>query len=122
MEEVRVFLNNNNSKAYFKLEEETGVVEMTTNESEAAFFTLKTTPDLHRLGQFQLVYAVSNVSESKALENPMQDEVIIKLDIDSEGPISQYGPYKLLTYSEECRNIQHFKIRGKSTTLPELQF
>lgn len=121
MEEVRVFLknNNNNSKVYFKLEESASVIEMTTNKSEAAFFTLKTTPDLHRLGQFQLVYATSNVSQTRTPANPMQDEIIIKLD--SEGPRTQYGPYKLLSYTEQCRNIVHFKIRGKSTTLPELQ-
>lgn len=117
MEEVRVFINKNNSKLYFKLEEATTVIEMTTNKSEAAFFTLKTTAEHHKLGQFQLVYAAGNVSESRT---PMQDELIMKLDY--ERPITQYGPYQLQPYSEECRNVLYFEVQGKSTTaLPDFQ-
>ena len=122
MEEVRVFLNDNNSKLYFKVDESSRVVEMTRNESEAAFFTLKTTPDLHNSGQFQLVHAPGNVSESITQESSIQDRQLI-MRIDTEGPsIPGHGPFIALAYCEECRNNQQrFEIRGMSTTLPELQ-
>lgn len=117
MEEVRVYLNKNNSKLYFTLDEATGVIEMTTNGSEAAFFTLKTTPDLHKLGRFQLVYIGNNISENAT---PMKDELVLKLD--TEQSVSQYGPYRLQPYSVECRNVLYFQIQGRSTTLPELLY
>jgi hypothetical protein len=82
---------------------------------------LETTPHLHNSGQFKLVHASSDPSEarSEVSESPMEGELVMKFD--TEQPITQDGPFKLVTYSDECRNFLHFEIRGRSTTLPELQ-
>lgn len=111
MEEVRVFQNINNSKHYFKLEERNGAIQLTLNKTEAALFTLKTTPDLHESGQFQLVHAANSSNETPS-------ELIMKLDLDGRH-LSQHGPYKLLPNSKECNDVLHFEIRGRSTSLPK---
>lgn len=116
--EVRVFLNSNSSKLYFKIDETSKAVEITSNVTEATFFTLKTTPDLHKSGYFQLVHAAGN--ESTTPTSSIQDGQLI-LKLDTERPVTRSGPYKVVPYSEECRNSVHLEIQGMSTTLPELQ-
>lgn len=116
MEEVKVFLNCNSSKHYFKLEERTGVIQTTTNKSNAAYFTLKTTPELHESGQFQLVHSTF---DNGALER-QHSELVMKFDFDSEY-LTEDGPFKLFTSSGEYSNVLHFEIHGKSIALPALQ-
>lgn len=119
MEEVIVFLNVNNSKIYFKLEETTRMIQITTNKTEAAFFTLKTTPELHESGQFQLVHAAADFSEGSGNERQSQGELIMMWDENSQS-LTQYGPFNLHADSEEFDNVSHFEIRGRSTSLPTL--
>lgn len=121
MEEVIVFLNVNNSKGYFKLEETTRTIQITTNKTEAAFFTLKTTPELHELGQFQLVHAAADFLESSGDgdRRQSQDELVMKFDINSERP-TDYGPFRLVANSEDLNTVLRFEIRGRSTSLPRL--
>ena len=114
MEEVRVFLRVNNTQQYFKLEETTGVVEITANRKDAAIFTLKTTPELHKMGQFQLMHT-SNGSAS--VDNEQQSELVMKLDLNSEY-LTQDGPFKLHASSTGCNDVLQFEIRGRSTELP----
>lgn len=104
MEEVRVFLNSNSSKLYFKIDETSKAVEITSNVTEATFFTLKTTPDLHKSGYFQLVHAAGN--ESTTPTSSIQDGQLI-LKLDTERPVTRSGPHKVVPYSEECRNSVH---------------
>lgn len=111
MKEVKVFLNINNTKHYFNVKETTGVIQITTNKNEATFFTLRTTPDLHKSGQFQLVDGRD--------ENQIEDELVMKLDLSSTH-LTQYGPFKLTRNSEDCNNMLHFEIRGRSISLPNL--
>lgn len=122
IEEVKIFLNKNSLKHYFRLEEVTGVLETTTNRSEAGYFTLKTTPELHELGQFQLVFSSNEVHENRTLANQIQDKLIMKLDFNSEY-LTEDGPFKLFTSSGEYNDARELQIdiHGKSTTLPELQ-
>lgn len=120
MEEVKVFLNINHSKHYFSIEETTGVVQVTTNKNEATFFTLKTTPDLHKSGQFQLVHAAGDLEESRNHNNQIENELVMKLDFGSRH-LTQYGPFKLIRNSKDCNDVLHFEIRGRSTSLPHLQ-
>lgn len=116
MEEVRIFLYSNNSRKYLKVEGETGVIQVTTNKSEAAFFTLKTTPELHESGQFQIDHATSNWSDEN---RTLTEELVMKYDVSSPH-LTQDGPFQLLAINEERNYVLHFKIHGKSTTLPEL--
>ena len=116
MEEVQIFLYSNKSRKYLMVEEETGVIRVTTNKSDAGFFTLKTTPELHESGQFQIDYATSNWAEN----GTFAEELVMKYDLSSS-QLTQNGPFQLLALNEERNYVLHFKIRGKGTTLPELQ-
>lgn len=100
------------------VEEETGVIQVTTNKSEAGFFTLRTTPELHDSGQFQIDHAASNWSENGTT---FAEELVMKYDLSSSH-LTQNGPFQLLATNEERNYVLHFKIRGRSTTLPELQY
>ena len=117
--EVKVFLNINDSRQYFKFEETARAIRVTTNKSEATFFTLKTTPELHRLGQFQLLHASNSDTDGSGFENQTFNELVMKRDLDSDH-LTEDGPFKLIPNSEQCRTVIHFEIHGKSTTLPEL--
>lgn len=111
MEEVRVFLKVNNTEQYFKLEEMTSVLEITAKREDATIFTLKTTPELHKMGQFQLMHTFNS---SASADNEQQSEVVMKLDLHSEH-LGPDGPFKLHASSAD---VLQFEIRGRSTELP----
>lgn len=107
IEEVKIFLNNNNgSKTYLRMDNDTGVVQLSNASNEASLFTLVTTPELHMTGQFLLAHKMENVTlEASTL--------VMRFDISS----SQNGPFQLVTKTEQP-NFYYLEVRGRSTTLP----
>lgn len=117
LEKVIIFLkDDNNTKNYFKLDAISGAIQVTGNRHEASLFTLTTTPELHRTGQFQIVFSPSVAAENATAESLTHDALVMEDDITKEH-LSQYGPYRLVSKTEF--NPFAFEIHGVSTTLPE---
>ena len=106
LEEAKIFWNTNSTRTYFKLDKETHIIQVTTNNSEASVFTLITTPEHHQLGHFKI----------GALENQMLQEIVMTESTTSTIH-SQDGPYELTTN----KNGFYFEIRGVSTRLPKME-
>lgn len=117
LEEVKIFLkDSNNTKKYFKLNATSTAIHVTRNKDEASLFTLATTPELHRTGEFQIVFSPSPSSEdvTATAENLIYNALVMEQDTTKEN-LSQHGPYRLVSHSVN----NPFEIHGVSTTLPE---
>ena len=113
IEEVKIFLHSNNgTKTYFRMDNDTGVVQLSNASSEASLFTLMTTPELHMTGQFLLAHKMENATlEASTL--------VMRFDISSP-QLSQNGPFQLVTKTEQV-NFYYLEVRGRSTALPGVQ-
>lgn len=112
---------NDGMKKYFKLNNITRVIGVTNDSNEASLFTLRTTPELHMLGQFQIAYTSGSNLDNTTQEIATEDILLLKFDITSPS-LTQEGPYLLVaSEDEEVNSFFHFEVRGKSTRLPGLE-
>lgn len=117
LEEVKIYLKDvNNTKNYFKLDENSRAILVTIDKTEASFFTLTTTPELHQSGQFQIVYSPSAIAENGTTDSLSHDALVMDND-RTKGQLSQAGPYRLVSNID----FPAFEIHGVSTTLPDFE-
>ena len=96
-------------------------MKTTTIGSEASIFSIATTPELHRNGQFKIYYTTPEVSEDSHLESNTSYEIIMQISLGPD--VTQHGPYELGIIKRAADQTGLvFEVRSSSSsTLPGIK-
>ena len=115
LDRVRIFWDGKVTRNYFRLADDMKVMKTTTISSEASIFSIATTPELHRNGQFKIYYTTAEVSEDSHLERNTSYEIIIQTSLDPD--VTQHGPYELgIIKGAADQTGLVFEVRGSSSS------
>lgn len=112
LEEAKIFLTIDGIKKYFKVNTTIELVQTTTDINEASIFTLNTTPEDHKVGNFFIQYTTSD-QENTSLESFTTYDLIMKLTDRTIGPYH----LALCKHGDSCNGI-YFDLLGHGSSLP----